>query len=157
MLSRKIPAYCLLILIFLLGSDVFGQIRSGSGIGTGDTEQSRKAKIIAKPEPKFFKDQSINLEGAIVLTAILGANGKVSDVKFVRVVPGDLPKDWIEKIKKSSIDAAKKIKFEPAMRNGKPVSVKVQLEYNFREKPINVQPDPILIPPELRKPEVNID
>jgi TonB family protein len=63
------------------------------------------------------------VEGTVVLSVLFGSNGKIG---AIRVVSG-LPYGLTEK----AIEAARRIRFEPAMKDGKPVSVRGNLEFGF--------------------------
>jgi len=67
-----------------------------------------------------------------VLRAIFRASGAITDIKFEKVIPTDLPEDMVWAFTEECIKAARQIKFEPAMKDGHPVSMYMQLEYNFR-------------------------
>jgi TonB family protein len=87
-------------------------------------EVSVKARIISKPEPQYTEDaRQAQIRGTVVLRAILAANGSVIAVRVVKGLGGGLSKE--------SIAAAHKIKFVPALKDGRPVSMFVQLEYYF--------------------------
>ena len=92
-----------------------------------------KAVVKFRPEPHYpqkARDQQI--EGTIVLRAIFRASGLVTDIKFDKAIPADLPEETLKALIKESIRAARKIKFEPAIKDGHAVSMYMQLEYNFR-------------------------
>lgn len=83
-----------------------------------------KARILSKPEAAYTDEaRSRMVKGTVILRAILAANGKVLGVYPIRVLPGGLTGQ--------SIRAARQIKFVPAMKDGKPVSTYVQVEYMF--------------------------
>jgi protein TonB len=63
------------------------------------------------------------VEGTVVLRAIFAADGKVKNILVLSPLPNALTE--------RAIDAARKVKFEPATKDGRPVSMVVQLEYNF--------------------------
>jgi hypothetical protein len=120
------------IFLLIIGNNVFGQKQPQS---SGATEQPGKTllKIEAKPDPKW---PNIETEGTctIVLRAVFAADGKVTHISFVKIVP-EKPKGFSERdikvLTKRSIEAAKQIKFVPAMKDNHPVSMWMQLEYNF--------------------------
>ncbi len=64
-----------------------------------------------------------NIQGTVVLNIIFGADG---NIKAVRVESG-LPYGLTEE----AIRAARKIRYEPAMKDGKPASVRGNLEFGF--------------------------
>jgi hypothetical protein len=57
------------------------------------------------------------------LRAIFAANGRVVGIHAVSGLAGGLTEQ--------AIDAARHIRFVPASKDGRPVSMFVQLEYNF--------------------------
>lgn len=65
------------------------------------------------------------------MRAVLNSTGKVTDIKFEKALPNNLPEDILKKFTEASIKAAEKIKFEPGTKDGHPVSTYVQLVYNF--------------------------
>jgi len=58
-----------------------------------------------------------------MLTVVFGADGRIRDIRTIHGLPNGLTE--------TSIEAAQKIRFQPAFQNGKPVSVRATLEYNF--------------------------
>ena len=95
-------------------------------------ERPSKVEIISKPEPHYTKEaRKARFEGTIVLRAIFRSTGKVSDITFAKVIPENTPEDIVKKLAERCIKVAGKIKFRPAMKDGHPVSMYVQLEYEF--------------------------
>ena len=83
-----------------------------------------KARLIKKPEPAYTeKARRAQITGTVILKCIFASDGTV---KNIRVVSG-LPYGLTER----AIEAARKIKFIPALKDGKNVSMWMQLEYNF--------------------------
>ncbi len=83
-----------------------------------------RAHIISKPEPGYTENaRRANVVGTVVLRAVLAADGTVQHIYVLSALPFGLTE--------RSVAAAKKIKFEPAIKDGKSVSTFVQLEYNF--------------------------
>jgi TonB family protein len=83
-----------------------------------------KLRILAKPEPQYTEEaRQHQTTGAVVLRAILGRDGKVHAILPVNPLPYGLTR--------RAIMAARQIRFEPAIKDGQPVSVLVQLEYHF--------------------------
>jgi TonB family protein len=88
------------------------------------SEVTTKVKILTRPEPQYTEEARENqVAGAVVLRAIFAADGKVRAVLPVASLPYGLTLQ--------AIRAARKIKFIPATKDGKPVSQYIQLEYNF--------------------------
>ncbi len=85
---------------------------------------STKARILAKPIPSYTDSaRDAGIAGTVILRAVFSADGTV---RHVLVITG-LPYGLTER----ALQAARKIKFEPAKINDRPVSMFVQLEYNF--------------------------
>jgi TonB family protein len=83
-----------------------------------------RVRILSKPEPRYsVKARSAGVTGTIVLRAVFTADGTVEHILILRSLPYGLTN--------VAIDAARRIKFIPAMKDGKPVSTFMQLEYNF--------------------------
>jgi TonB family protein len=81
-------------------------------------------RLIKKPEPSYTEKARQNaITGAVVLKAIFSATGKVTNIEVVSGLPHGLTE--------RAVDAAKKIKFIPGMKDGRPVSMWMQLEYHF--------------------------
>jgi len=61
--------------------------------------------------------------GTVVLRAVFSSTGQVTNIQAVQKLSDGLTE--------KAIAAAREIRFVPAMRNGHPVSMYMQLEYNF--------------------------
>ena len=87
-------------------------------------EVTTKLRLISKPEPQYTELARRNLvTGTVILRALFTSDGAVKHIMMLDGLPDGLT--W------EAIQAAKKIKFVPATLNGQPVSMLVQLEYNF--------------------------
>lgn len=85
-----------------------------------------KVRLLSKPEPIYTEEaRAKRTHGVVVLQAIFARTGRVA---YIRVVKG-LPNGLTE----AAINAAKKITFTPAMKDGQSVSMWMQLEYNFNQ------------------------
>ncbi len=118
-----------------------GNIGDGSkalgccGIGGGDnnrsaggfyraTEVEQKARLLSKPEPQYTEEARLNqVTGTVVLRVVFSSSGEVVQIRAVRTLPFGLTE--------RAIAAARRIQFVPAVKGGQPVSVAMQLEYNF--------------------------
>lgn len=63
------------------------------------------------------------VEGIVILSVIFRRNGKLTDISVVRGLPDGLTEQ--------AVAAAQKIRFDPAIKDGQPVSVRANLEYGF--------------------------
>jgi TonB family protein len=88
------------------------------------SEVTKKAVITSKPEPGFTESARVfGVTGVVRIRAILTATGTVEGVSVVKWLPHGLTQ--------KALDAARRIRFEPAQKDGRPVSQYVMLEYNF--------------------------
>jgi len=87
-------------------------------------EVTTRVRVLSKPEPEYTEEARKNqVTGTIVLRAVFTAGGKVRGIVPLNVLPDGLTR--------KAIAAARKIRFVPAMKDGKPVSMYMQLEYSF--------------------------
>jgi len=103
----------------------------GGGGGGGDPnrifsgrEVTQKARVLSKPEPQYTEEARKNqVTGTVVLRAVFTSGGQVTNIRAVSGLPYGLTD--------RAIAAARMIKFSPAMKDGRAVSMYIQLEYNF--------------------------
>ncbi|HEX8998454.1 MAG TPA: TonB family protein [Blastocatellia bacterium] len=98
------------------------------GIGGGGSVQpmtaSLRPTILYRERAKYTEEARANkIQGAVVLQLTYTADGRITDIKVVRGLPDGLTE--------SAIESAKKIRFQPAMKNGQPVAVRGNVEFNF--------------------------
>ena len=83
-----------------------------------------KIRLIRKPEPDYSDEaRGRAITGTVILKCVFAANGTVTNILVVQSLPYGLTE--------RAIEAARKIKFVPATKDGKNVSMWLQLEYNF--------------------------
>lgn len=81
--------------------------------------------ILQKPEPRFPREErGKHVSVTVRVRAVLTADGEVKHI----VVLTEQPRAFSE----SSVEAAKAIKFKPAVKDGRTVSQFVTLEYGFQ-------------------------
>ncbi len=87
-------------------------------------EVTTKARVLSKPEPTYTEEARKNsVTGTVVLRCVFAEDGKVRAIMpLVRLPLG---------LTMRAIVAARQIRFTPATKDGKPVSMWMQLEYNF--------------------------
>lgn len=79
---------------------------------------------VEKPEPTYTDGARANkIAGTVILKVVFTSKGTVENIHVVRELPDGLTE--------RAIEAAKKIKFVPAIKDGHAVSMWMQLEYNF--------------------------
>jgi TonB family protein len=80
--------------------------------------------LLAKPEAGYTADARKNeIAGTVILIVVLAKTGQVQNIRVVSGLPYGLTEQ--------AINAARQIKFTPAMIDGTPVSTWMRLEYNF--------------------------
>jgi TonB family protein len=119
------------------GGNTGGGPRLGGGGGAGGEggggdlqrtftprEVDQKARILSKPEPTYTEDARRNqISGTVILRAVFSSSGQVTNIRAVNGLPHGLTE--------RAITAARQIRFSPAMKDGRPVSQYIQIEYNF--------------------------
>jgi TonB family protein len=87
-------------------------------------EVTQKARVLAKPEPTYTESaRKYRIAGTVVLRAVFSADGKVTGIYVIRKLPHGLTG--------AAIKAARGISFSPAVKDGHPVSIYMELQYNF--------------------------
>jgi TonB family protein len=85
---------------------------------------SVKVRILSKPEPSYSEAaRKAGVTGTVVIKCIFWSNGEVRNLFVVRALGFGLTS--------RAVEAARKIRFTPASKDGRPVSMYMQLEYNF--------------------------
>jgi TonB family protein len=105
----------------------------GPGGGGGGTDYSKifsgkdvtsKARVLSKPEPTYTEAARKNqITGTVVLRAVFSSGGTVTNIHAVSGLPDGLTE--------RAIAAARQIRFVPATKDGHPVSMWMELQYNF--------------------------
>lgn len=90
---------------------------------SGD-EVTTKVRVTMKPEPAYTESaRQAQVTGTVVLRSVFASDGTVRHILVLTGLPNGLTE--------AAIRAAGKIKFIPATLDGRPVSMFIQLEYNF--------------------------
>ena len=85
---------------------------------------SLRPTILYREKAKYTEIARINhLQGTVVLQVVFDVSGEFHDIQVFRGLPDGLTR--------KAIEAAQKIRFNPAIKNGEPVSVRGSLEYTF--------------------------
>ncbi len=99
-----------------------GSDNGGQPLRVAEVEQ--RARLLLKPEPQYTEEARKNqITGTVMLRVVFASTGDVVQIRAVRTLPFGLTE--------RAIAAARQIRFVPAMKGGHPVSVFMQLEYNF--------------------------
>jgi TonB family protein len=82
-------------------------------------------KVVFSPDPEYSEEaRKAKLQGVCVLSIIVDPQGKPEDIKVARSLGMGLDE--------KAIEAVKRWKFKPAMKDGKPVAVAVNIQMVFR-------------------------
>ena len=88
-------------------------------------ELDARATLTSTPQPVYSKEARRNrVQGFVILKALLSAEARVDRIRIVKRLPAGLTEN--------AIRAACKIKFKPAMKNGRAVAQQLTVEYVFR-------------------------
>jgi TonB family protein len=116
------------------------EVRNGSGshpdpansVGVGkdpvkpfsSEEVTRRALVVTKPVPAYSGlAQRNQVSGTVVLTAVFSSSGRVTNIaEVVRLKDG---------LTEKAVEAARQIRFVPAVKDGRFVSTRIELQYNF--------------------------
>jgi len=100
----------------------------GGGIGGGVFRVGggvSPPRALDTPDPEYSEEaRKAKYQGTCVLWLIVGPDGKPRDVKVARALGMGLDE--------KAIEAVRNWKFAPAMKDGKPVAVQINVEVNFR-------------------------
>ncbi|HMH45955.1 MAG TPA: energy transducer TonB [Pyrinomonadaceae bacterium] len=87
-------------------------------------EVTQKARVLEKAEPTYTESaRKFGVEGRVVMRAVFTKNGEVTNLHVVSKLPHGLTQ--------KAIEAARAIRFTPAVKDGQPVSMWMELQYNF--------------------------
>jgi len=93
-----------------------GAFRVGGGVSA--------PKAIYAPDPEYSEEaRKVKHMGTVVLWLVVGPDGKPRDIRVLRTLGLGLDE--------KAIEAVKNWRFEPAMKDGKPVAVQINVEVNF--------------------------
>ncbi|MBX3292960.1 MAG: TonB family protein [Acidobacteria bacterium] len=100
----------------------FGATRSSEPVQPEPGDEP--LRIIERPRPSYTDSaRSAGVQGTVILAVVFGASGRVEHILILKRLPNGLSEQ--------ARIAAKKIQFEPAKKNGIPVSVVRLVEYTF--------------------------
>lgn len=83
-----------------------------------------RPNITYRERAKYTEIGRLNqTQGTVVLGVVFTSEGEITDITVIRSLPDGLTR--------SAIEAVKKIRFQPALKDGEPVSVRGNIEFNF--------------------------
>lgn len=121
-----------------IGSGSGGGVGSGEGPGVGPGRGGgigggvfrvgggvSAPKAVYAPDPEYSEEaRKAKYQGTCVLWLIVGPDGRPRDIKIARTLGLGLDE--------KAIEAVKTWRFDPAMKDGKPVAVQINVEVSFR-------------------------
>jgi len=88
------------------------------------TDSESRPTILYREKAKYTSmAHEHNTEGVVVFSVVFAANEKITGVRIIRDLPYGLTAQ--------ALIALQKIRFKAAMKDGKPISVRVPLEFRF--------------------------
>lgn len=97
---------------------------TGLGKDRGGIATNMRPTILFKQKAPYTEEARQNaVQGVVTLNVLFGADGVIKDVRVVHALPHGLTQ--------SALAAAHKIRFQPAIKDGKPFSVRINIEYRF--------------------------
>jgi TonB family protein len=88
------------------------------------SEDMKPPRVIFNPEPNYPQEaRKGHAAGTIIIEMIVGRDGRPRDVKVNRGISPELDQ--------AAVDAAEKWRFQPGTKEGKPVSIKISVEFDF--------------------------
>jgi TonB family protein len=94
-----------------------GVFRVGGGVSA--------PRVVFQPDPEYSEEaRKAKYQGVCVLWLVVGPDGKPRDIRVARTLGLGLDE--------KAMEAVKTWRFEPAMKDGKPVAVQINVEVQFR-------------------------
>jgi periplasmic protein TonB len=85
---------------------------------------TQRPRVTFKPEPQYSEEaRKSDITGSVILSVVFSRTGEVTNIRAIKGLPGGLTE--------RAMAAARRIQFVPGTREGHPVNVHMQLEYNF--------------------------
>lgn len=92
--------------------------------GVWPMSQSLRPTILHKEKAKYTESaRQKKIEGTVVLSVIFSAGGSIEGIRAIRGLP--------EGLTEKAVEAAQRIQFTPAIKDGQRVSVRGNLEFSF--------------------------
>jgi TonB family protein len=89
-----------------------------------EMSETLRPTILNKEKAEYTPEARANkVRGTVVLNVIFGADGSIRVLRVVRGLPHGLTGQ--------ALKAAQRVQFEPAVKDGKPVDIRGDLEFNF--------------------------
>lgn len=84
-------------------------------------------RVISRSDPQYTDEaQAAKVEGTVLLSVVIAPDGMAHNINVVKSLGSGLDE--------KAVEAVQKWKFAPGTKDGAPVSVRAQIEVNFRMK-----------------------
>ena len=81
--------------------------------------------MLSAPDPEYSEEaRKAKYQGTVVLWVVVGPDGRAHGMRVARSLGMGLDEQ--------ALDAVKRWRFEPSMKDGQPVAVQINVEVNFR-------------------------
>jgi periplasmic protein TonB len=113
-----------------VGSGVGPGVGSGRGGGYGGGVYRvgggvSAPRVVYDPDPEYSEEaRQAKYQGTVVLWVVIGPDGHSREIRVQRALGMGLDQ--------KAMEAVRKWRFEPAMKDGRPVAVQINVEVNFR-------------------------
>jgi TonB family protein len=108
----------------LLEAQIQGKVTGQLRLDAEGQQNTRHAKVIYRVEPDYTDDaREKQITGSVVLTLTVGHDGLPQSIQ--------IKKSLFPSLDQSAIEAARKMRFEPAMKDGQVVSDVLLVEFYF--------------------------
>jgi TonB family protein len=88
------------------------------------TARTSRPKILYQEKAEYTEEaQEKGIEGVVQLSVVFGADGRIGKIEILKGLPGGLSEE--------AVAAARKIRFEPARKDGRTVDVTGTIEFTF--------------------------
>ncbi len=106
-----------------------GSSSSATGTSVGFSGQVVRdvqlPRVLSSPQPNYPQEaRSVHAASTIVIGMVVGSDGQPRDVKVISGISAELDR--------AAVDAAERWRFQPGTKDGKPVSVEIAVEFDFR-------------------------
>jgi TonB family protein len=129
--ARPLHLIALNVVVVCLLADALAQTSTDAGGKTDPISGTEKVggrvsapRLVYAPDPEYSAEAlDVKYEGFCVLSVVVGSDGRPRDIKIVQELGHGLDE--------KAVEAVKEWKFEPAMKDGKPVAVQTYVQVQF--------------------------
>jgi TonB family protein len=135
--ARPLHLIALNVIVVCLFADALAQTSTDAGSKTDPISGIEKVggrvsapRLVYAPDPEYSAEAlDVKYEGFCVLSVVVGSDGRPRDIKIVQELGHGLDE--------KAVEAVKEWKFEPAMKDGKPVAVQTYVQVQFHRNELS--------------------